>query len=300
MKIMITGAGGFIGSAILDHLQNCGHNVEAYVRSEKGDLTAASLHPNLDVIVNSAGKLGIPGVDTAQLTYSNSLLPSVLADYCDEHGIHLIHLSTPGVAGLHPNVSEDAPYDPWGDYEVSKMNGEINLRKHESLSSEMLTILRPDFVYGPRDMHKFAFFRQVSKGWMPIIGKTGAIIRPTYCKDVCRAVEAALPGGILNGGLFNIGGPAAVSVRDLSHLIACALNSNLRTIPLPKVLFRVALLLGPLCPGSLSSSRRRLFGEDHYVSIEKAEKAGFFPEWSLEEGISETVFWYRNEGILDQ
>lgn len=298
MKIMITGAGGFIGSLILDHLLNCGHTATGYVRSEKGNLTKASLPDDADVIINAAGRLGVPGVDIAELTDSNSRLPLILADFCDEHQINLIHLSTPGVNGLHSETKEDALYDPWGEYERTKTEGEILLRKHPLNLKNMITILRPDFVYGPGDLHKLAFFRQVSKGWMPIIGKNGARIRPTYSSDVCRAVESALPGGILNGGLFNIAGPETVTIRKLSSEIASALDQTLRIIPLPRVFFRIALCFGKLCPDALSESRFRLFGEDHYVSIAKAEKAGFNPECGIKEGIGKTVSWYLNNGVI--
>ncbi len=300
MKVFVTGAGGFIGSSILDHLLNCGHTVEGHIKSEEGNLTEASLPADVDVLINAAGKLGVSGVDTVELTNSNSKIPVILADFCYDHQIHLIHLSTPGVTGLHSDVKEDAPYDPWGVYEKTKMEGEILLRKHPLILKNMITILRPDFVYGPGDMHKLTLFRQISKGWMPLIGKAGAGIRPTYCSDVCRAVESALPGGILNGGLFNIGGPDIVTIRELSSEIASALGRKLRVIPLPRILFRLSLLLGPLCPDALSESRVRLFGEDHYVSTTKAEQEGFYPKWNIRKGIGETVSWYRTNGILPE
>jgi len=300
MKVFVTGAGGFIGSSILDHLLNRGYTVKGYIRSEDGNLTETSLPADVDVLVNAAGKLGVPGVDTAELTASNLKLPAILADFCNEHQIHLIHLSTPGVTGLHSDIKEDAPYDPWGVYEKTKMEGEILLRKHPLSLKNMITILRPDFVYGPGDMHKLTLFRQIAKGWMPLIGKMGATIRPTYCTDVCRAVESALPGGILNGGLFNIGGPDIVTIRELSREIASTLVRKLRIIPLPRMLFRLSLLLGPLCPNALSESRFMLFGENHYVSIAKAEQQGFFPKWDIRKGIGDTVSWYRTNGILPE
>jgi len=298
MKIFITGAGGFIGSCITDYLSSKGYDTCAYVRSLSGDLSPDDIPDDIDIIVNSAGLLGTPGVKMSELMLSNAVLPEMLADHCSKTGIHLIHISTPGVGGLSANASEDSEYDPWGDYELSKMRGEISLRKHKDLTAEQLTILRPDFVYGPGDLHKLALFRQVSRGWMPIIGRNGARLRPTYAADVCRAVESALPGGMLNGGLYNIAGPETVTVREFTCEMASALKRSLRIIPLPRILFKMALRLRRLCPEALSESRFRLFGEDHYVSIEKAKKAGFHPQWSVSKGVSETVLWYLNRGVL--
>ncbi len=298
MKIFVTGVGGFIGSAISDYLKKAGYDVFDHVRSINNDITFNSLPADVEVIVNAAGKLGISGVDLVALKQSNSILPSILADFCAKHRIHLIHLSTPGVTGLYANVSENSPLKPWGDYEKTKMDGEIILRKHPQLPPEKLTILRPDFVYGPGDLHKLELFRQVDKGCIPLIGRNGARLRPTFSDDVCRAVESSLPGGRLNGGLYNIGGPEIVTFREFSRKISEALGKDLRCIPIPRLAFRIGLLLGPLRPKALSRSRFRLFGEDHYVSIDKAASVGFNPSWRISDGIARTVSWYQDMKLL--
>ena len=298
MKIFITGAGGFIGSAISDYLKNAGHDVSDHIRSVNGNITISSIPEEVEVIVNAAGKLGISGVDPVELKQSNTILPSILADFCANHRTHLIHLSTPGVTGLNANVSEDSPSKPWGVYEKTKKDGEDILRKHSHLPPEMLTILRPDFVYGPGDLHKLELFRQVDKGWIPLIGRNGARLRPTFSEDVCRAVESSLPGEIMNGGLYNIGGPETVTFREFTREISDALGKDLRCISVPRLAFRLGLLLGPLRPKALSRSRFRLFGEDHYVSIDKAASVGFNPSWSVSDGIARTVSWYQTMKLL--
>ena len=300
MKIFVIGAGGFIGSSILDHLINCGHSAEGHTRSEAGNLTETSLPADVDAIVNAAGRLGTPGTNTEELSASNSKLPAILADFCNEHQIHLIHLSTPGVSGLHADAPEDAPYDPWGVYEKTKMEGEILLRKHPLSLKNMITILRPDFVYGPGDTHKLELFKQIQKGWFPLIGFEGASIRPTYCADVCRAVETSLPGGCLSGGLFNIGGPEVLKFRDFILKTASAMSVKLTILPIPRLFFYLALKLGPLCPKALSESKYKLFGTDHSVSISRAGKAGFVPECNVNDGVDKTVSWYRENRILPE
>lgn len=222
----------------------------------------------------------------------------MLADICRDRQIHLIHLSTPGIAGLHADVTEDSPANPWGDYEKSKYEGEEALRKHYISKSGHLTILRPDFVYGPGDRHKLPFFQQVGKGWLPLIGLNGGRIRPTFVSDVCNAIENSMPGKCLNTGLFNIGGPEVVSIRDFGALVAQKMGQKLIAIPLPRLLYSLALRSGPFKPRSLSCSRIRLFSEDHYVSISKAAGAGFTPSISLSDGIQKTLKWYRFEKLL--
>ena len=102
MRIWVTGAGGFIGGALAAYLGEAGHEVSGHIRSRDGDLSASSIPENVGVIVNSIGKLGSPSVTTGELTHSNTLVPSMLGTLAGERGIHLIHLSTPGVTGLTP------------------------------------------------------------------------------------------------------------------------------------------------------------------------------------------------------
>lgn len=298
MMIFVAGAGGFIGSCIARHLASLGHEVVAHIRSRDGDLESGSVPENAEVVVNSAGRLGGRGSDPGQLRLANEDLPGMLADRCAETGASLVHLSTPGVTGLRPDATEDMDYSPWGEYESTKMRGELAVIRHPGLNEGSVTVLRPDFVYGPGDLHKLPLFKHVARGWMPLIGKRGGRIRPTYCGDVCRAVEASLPGGRLFGGLYNVGGPRVVTVGELAERIAAQLGTGVRLLPLPRLLFRIALHLGPLCPSSLTESRLRLFGEDHFVSTARAERAGFIPEWDLSAGLRQTLSWYVSEDLL--
>jgi nucleoside-diphosphate-sugar epimerase len=297
LRIFVAGAEGFIGSHVSDYLEDKGSEVIRHRWSEEGDLDSSTISCKPDVIVNCAGKLGGQGFSGDELLDANADLPDALARFCLGSRTSLIHLSTPGVTGLSADSSEDDPIDPWGLYEVSKAEGEKRLRR-VGLPPEKLTILRPDFVYGPRDRHKLAMFRQAASGWFPLVGRGDARIRPTYVLDVCRAVGSSLPNGLFTGGTFNVGGPEIVSIRDLAGMIASAMSVRTRLITIPAFVFRIALILGPLRPAGLSRSRVRLFGEDHYVSTSRAETAGFLPCCRLEQGLGETVTGYRAAGLL--
>jgi nucleoside-diphosphate-sugar epimerase len=297
MRIFITGAEGFIGSLVARTLETEGHHVIRHIWSKDGNLDSGAITEQSDVIINCAGRLGGQDSSESEMEEANANLPAALGRFCIERNSKLIHLSTPGVVGLHADSAEGDAYAPWGIYEQTKARGERALLEL-GMSNGFLTILRPDFVYGPGDRHKLTLFRQVSKGWFPLIGRGDAKLRPTYVGDVCRAVLAALPGGGLNGGLYNIGGPRVVTVRKLVEAISSTMRTGVRFIGLPRFLFRFLLLLGPLKPPSLSRSRYRLFGVDHFVSISKASDSGFIPATSLEDGLRTTVKWYGESGLL--
>ncbi len=296
MRILLAGAGGFIGSHLARRLSAEGHEVVPLVRPDRGVFDPDRFPDGIDAAVNAAGRLGGPGVGPDELAAANTALPAAMAGICAERGIPLVHLSTPGVAGLLGGSREDSPQAPWGAYEESKAAAERLLPG--LMPERLLTVLRPDFVYGPGDRHKLSFFRQVGRGWFPLVGGGGALLRPTFVIDVCRAVRESLGGGLIGPGTWNIGGPEVVSVRGFAGAAAGVMGVRLLRIPVPAFLFRAALLLGPLAPPQLSRSRLALFGRDHWVDVSKASAAGFAPATSLADGLAATVAWYRDEGLI--
>ena len=284
MKVLLAGSTGFIGTHAAEALMEAGHRPIPYGSQEEG----------IDAVVNCAGRLGGPGITREELERSNLHLPLRLGEISVQRGIPMVHLSTPGVCGLRAGGMETDEYDPEGPYEETKAMAERELLK----SVPGVTILRPDFVFGRGDMHKYPLFRQVSRGWFPLVGTGGAMTRPTDARDVAAAVLQALPGGNLHGGIFNIGGPEVLSVSETASVIARELGRRVLKVPVPRLLFRAALMLGPLCPGALSRSRYRLFGSHRFVNTGKARKAGFSPSFSFSQTVSEAVSWYRERGLL--
>jgi len=292
MKVFITGASGFIGSCITRAIEASGHNIITHSFARQGELTG--LPPGTDLAVNCAGRLGGSECLPAELHAANVLLPSTLCRECRKTGVPLIHLSTPGVTGLKADARENDPYSPMGLYEKTKVEAE----KHLIENCPEVTILRPDFVFGAGDMHKFPLFQLVSNGWFPLVGTGSAKTRPTDVRDVARAVLLSFPGEVLSGGIYNIGGPEVLSVKNIAAHISICLNKAVKFLPIPGFLFRAALLLGPLCPSVLSESRYRLFGSNRYTSIEKAGSKGFSPEYYFSQTVCDSVAWYRGRGLL--
>ncbi len=296
MRVFVAGAGGFIGRAAAEILEEAGHEVERHVRSRDGDLAGLSLSGGFDAVVNAAGRLGGPGVGARELEAGNIGPAEAIASGCADGPARVIHLSTPGVAGLVAGAREDQPPAPWGLYEESKARAEEILAR--AIPGDRLTILRPDFVYGPGDLHKLPLFRQVARGWFPLVGRGRARLRPTFRGDAARAVLAALPGGVLGCGVWNIGGPEVTSVRALAAACASAMGRRVFLPAVPRALYEAAMILGPLRPAALSPSRLDLFGRDHFVDTARASAAGFDALVGLAEGIPETVRWYRSQGLI--
>lgn len=294
MRIYLTGAGGFIGGALKAHLERSGHAVASHSGRSDGQVSVPS---GSGAVVNAAGKLVSSHSSPDDVSAANTLLPESLGRQCMTLGIPLIHLSTPGVCGLVADASEDEPHAPEGLYERTKSQGE-KLLLALGMPPGSLTILRPDFVFGPADPHKLPLFRQIARGWFPVVGSDGPRTRPTHVRDVCRAVLSALPGGRLAGGTYNIGGPEVLTMGEVCRRSAAAMGRRVLVLPVPFLLVKLALRMGPLRPGALTPSRARLFGKDRFVSISRASAAGFTPCFSFGEAAAEAVEWYRKEKLL--
>ncbi len=294
MNIFVTGAGGFIGRSLAAHLTRAGHILTTHSGRADGPVTVPK---NADAVINAAGRLGGGNIPETEVSQANTLLPEQIGLQCVSAGIPLIHLSTPGVCGLLADGREDAPLAPEGPYERSKAEGETRLASL-GFPPGGLTVLRPDFVFGAGDRHKLALFRQVARGWFPVVGRSGPLTRPTHARDVCRAVQYSLPGGILAGGLYNIGGPEVLTMAEVVRTAAAAQGRRVFVVSTPRRLLRAVLALGPLCPAPLTESRLRLFGTDRFVSVEKAAAAGFTPMFSFAEAAGDAVSWYRSEKLL--
>lgn len=292
MNVFLTGATGFIGKHVKSAVEKAGHTVYPHSFSEYGPFL--ELPSKTDLVVNCAGRLGSQGATLQELTAANVQLPVSLGKECKKAGIPLIHLSTPGVTGLVADAREKYRYDPMGEYESTKVEAEKQL-----IASRLkLTILRPDFVFGPGDMHKLPLFRQVKRGWFPLVGSGGARTRPTDARDVAEAVLKSFPGEILFGGIYNIGGPDVLTIKQIARYISVASGKTVRFIPVPRFVFRIALRLGPLCPKALSKSRYTLFGMDRFCNTDKAQKKGFTAKRSFGLTAVEAVNWYTERGLL--
>lgn len=292
MNVFLAGASGFIGRYIKRAVEQAGHTVTTHSYSKQG--TFSKLPSGTDLVVNSAGRLGGQGATFEELRAANVLLPATLGKQCREAGVPLIHLSTPGVTGLSANAMEDSRYDPMGDYELTKVEAEKKLISN----CPGVTILRPDFVFGPGDMHKFPLFRQVSKGWFPLVGSGSARTRPTDVRDVADSVLKSFPGQALAKGIYNIGGPDVLSVKEVAEYISVAMGKSVRFLPVPRFVFKTALTFGPLCPKALSQSRYHLFGMDRFCNTDRARKEGFVPTRSFSLTAIDAVNWYREQGLL--
>lgn len=330
-KTLVTGATGFIGSALVRALVERGESVRALARPSsdlarldglgievvRGDVLAPeSLSLALDgvaTVYHLAGKLGQFGVPEAVYQRlhvegtCNVLRACARADHADLERI--VYGSSPGMLGAlapgDPPHDEDAPHRPTGAYESSKSAAE---RAALPLAAELglpLVIARPEFVYGPGDTHVLGLFRAVQKGAFFYIGSGDALCHPTYIDDVTAGLLVCASPRARPLEAYHLAGPQPVTIRAWVTAIADALAVRPPWLHLPTPLARAGAwgaeqagrLLGFSPP--LTVEGVRFFTESRAFSIAKAARElGWRPHVGIEEGTRRAAAWYGEQGLL--
>ena len=193
MRVLVTGASGFLGSHVAEQLVSEGHEVRCLVRRSSkvehlkelakraGSVAGASLDL-VDGAIDDAATLpdAVRGVDAVvhcagvvkAKTWSDFLAVSErgaidLAEAAIAHAPELrrfVHVSTAGVMGPSKKGEPhqpDGPTNPVTQYSKSKLAGEVALR---AMADRLpLTVIRPPAIYGPRDQEILAFFQSIRR-----------------------------------------------------------------------------------------------------------------------------------------
>ena len=205
---------------------------------------------------------------------------------------------------LHPSsFDESSPLAPSNAYERSKALGEA-VAAGFARDGLPLVVARPEFIYGPGDVHVLGLFRAIQRGLFFYIGDGTNTCHPTYVDDMVDGLLACLRRGA-PGGVYHIAGPRPLPFRELAETIAAALGvpPPRRRVPVPLAWLGAAgleaagKLLGRDVP--LSRTGVAFFSENRRSTYAKAERElGFVPRVELREGVERTVGWYRGEGLL--
>jgi nucleoside-diphosphate-sugar epimerase len=251
MKCVVTGAAGFIGSHLCEHLLRFGHRVSgvdafipyypaalkernlADVRANPAfclhrlDLRSDPLDAALadaDVVFHLAAMAGLQqswtnfdGYATCNIQATQRLLESLRrAAPCLQR---LIYASTSSVYGRFASGDESLPTKPISPYGVTKLAAEHLCRAYADTHDLPLVVLRYFSVYGPRqrpDMGYHRFIRAMLQGEAVIVNGDGQQVRGnTYVTDCVEATVAAMQAH--PGEMFNVGGGETATVWDILH-----------------------------------------------------------------------------------
>lgn len=255
MKILVTGAAGFIGSHLCEHLLRKGHHVigvdgfigttpsELKVRnlrkvkgyrhfqSAKTDLLKAEWDQILNGVEAVFHLAGMPGVrsswgkDFKDYIDHNILVTQRLLEACRNLRLKkFIYVSTSSVYGeMSGRTTENNSTFPLSPYGVSKLTGEYLCRVYQTAYEMPIVILRYFTVYGPRQRPDMAFHRFIRSLLLeepiPIYGDGKQTRDFTFVNDCVEGTASVLSAEDTIGETINIGGKERASVLDVIGIL---------------------------------------------------------------------------------
>jgi nucleoside-diphosphate-sugar epimerase len=212
-------------------------------------------------------------------------------------------LAAGGPARSHdrPRRESDTP-QPISAYGQSKLVAERWLEENPGNGMRLLTV-RPPAVYGPRDEMILSFFRWAKWGLLPLPGHGGRGLSLIHVRDLVQGCLGLAERGA--SGTFNLSDGRIYRWEDVGEATGRAIGRRLRPVRIPAAAVRLAGAVGELIgrvSGNMPAVNRQkvhdLLQPYWICDTRKARDHGFEPRIFLDEGIRETVAWYRAEGWL--
>lgn len=317
-RVLITGATGFLGSAVARACEAAGLAVQTTGRSSQpvnappnyraadlGDCAAIEpLVQGVECVIHVAGlahQFRAGRHDRPAFIAGNVEATANVVGAAAAAGIaHVVLVSSVSVYGGSA-ANEDVPCRPHGPYAESKYlaeQGAIELAERHGIR---LTILRMATIYGEGDPGNMArLMRTIDRGRFIWIG-TGANQKSLiYRDDAARACVAAAQSRGSGTSVYNVSAPPA-AMRAVVSELAAALGQRVPRwhIPAGLVLSGTGLLArisgGRGALGRLPLTAQKWLADDIYPALRFEQQFAFQPEVTLSEGLRREVAWYRRQ-----
>ena len=329
MKILITGASGFIGSFIVEEALKRGFETWAAVRksssrewlkderihfielnlSSKAQLVEQLRGMDFDYVVHAAGVTKC--LNKADFHRINTEGTKNLAEALLEVKMPLKRFVFVSSLSIFGAIKEQEPYEEIRESDTPQPNTEYGRSKLEAeqfLATTTLPyiILRPTGVYGPREKDYFIMAKSIKGHSDFAVGYKRQDITFVYVKDVVQAVFLALDKGE-NGRQYFLSDGKVYQSTTFSDLIHEELGRPwwIR-ITAPVWVLRIVTFFGEYI-GRMTGKVTALNNDKYNIlkqrnwrcDIQPAiDELGYQPTVKLEQGVKETIQWYKEHGWL--
>jgi UDP-glucose 4-epimerase len=301
--VLVTGGCGFIGAnlvrflrertpwrvRVIDNLQtgDPGHVPEKLAEVVVGNVAdGAALEPALegiDAVIHLASTTGVvPSVDDPVWDFEGNPLPTFrLLDACRRRGINRVVFASSGatLGEAPPPVNEEVLPRPLSPYGAGKLVGEAYCQAFAGSYGMQTAALRFSNVYGPFSLRKKGnavpnFIRRCLSNEPMVIYGDGTQTRDfIYVDDLCDCIHRATTTDGLAGDVFQVAMGVETAIADLAELVQKVTGAE------SEIQFE------PKRAGEIHRS---------WADISKARRVlGFNPQVDLEQGIRQTVDWYK-------
>lgn len=311
MNVLVSGAGGFIGSALCPFLTKNGHEVHAITTSQqpiKGiykqiiveNFSNISSHEksfsNIDCVIHLAG---IPSdiLETnknyTSCNIANTRLTVEFADIAAYRGVtNFIFLSSASVYGQrfpanHIITNKEIPI-PGSNYSASKYEAEKNLLEVSKNSNMQVTIIRSPTVYGPGVKSFFYKLMQLVDKNMPIpFGNLSCKRSFIYLENLLDFLLVCLENEHAYGNNFHVSDGRDISLFELTKKMLMEMGSKTKILSLPLPLLKLMIIIAY---GKDSASN--WLNDKRFDITETKNLLSWKPPFSFDEGLKETINWF--------
>ena len=311
MKILVTGAAGFIGSHVAEFLAKSGHlvhgldNFSSYYaislkRQNEKELIEHNviifpidirnqdellkLDKDYDYIFHLAAQPGLSATSTFKDYFDNNFIGTKnILDFAvlNEKLKLLINISTSSVYGLDATMKEEFAPQPASDYGVTKLAAEQLALSYSRNNKLQVCSLRLYSVYGPRERPdklypKLIESLQNDSDFSLFEGSDLHLRSYTYIDDITKGITSVIgKESIVNGAIFNIGNSEEYTTKEGIEIIEKLTQKKIKIKTFPKR------------AGDQLRTK---------AIIEKAQNVlGYSPKINLEEGLSLYIKWYHKK-----
>lgn len=328
MDYLVTGATGFLGGHLAEALRKQDKTVRTIARNGsdtrlleewgvevvRGDLTDPQTLQNatgdVENVIHCAAKVGDWGPVEEYRKVNVEAFEELLKCCADKPLNRFILVSSLGVYEARDhfgtNESEPLPERHMDGYTQTKVEAEAVAQRYLSQGLP-LVIIRPGFIYGPRDRTVMPrILSNLRRRMVTYFGSRNKLINNVYVGNVVEAILLTLENDKAVGQIYNVRDQQLVTKKHFFETIA-----ELANLPKPMLTYPMWFARG-LCSSFeaagrafgfaplLNGARLKFMGLNLDYSIEKAQQElGYSPRIGFDEGIRETVDWLRAEGKVE-
>lgn len=319
MRILVTGATGFLGSHIAEALVQGGHHVRITVRAtsdlrwvrsldaarividlgDDGDVERAV--EGVDAVIHGAGITRARSPEEFMAINANatgSLACSARRAGCSR----FVLLSS--LAARGPDQAQADGDAPVSWYGLSKLRAEQQLHDEQMSGGMNGVALRIGGVYGPRDTDLLPLFQSASYGILPLPPRS-LHAQPIYVADVVSAVIAALEDSVAFGP-WPVSHPETHSWGELGAEVGTAIARRVVRVHVPAFAFMTAARISEhlaawrgVAP-TLDLRRAEDLAHFSYTTDVSPTRThfGWDPQFPASQGLASTARWYREQGWI--
>jgi len=319
MKILITGANGFVGSHIVENFIKKGHQVRCLIHKNLTWLkdkpvelfygsitqpeTLVEAVKGTDFVFHSAAVLRV--VRKEEYYKINHIGTKNIVEIVYKHNPNIkrfVYISSQAAMG--PSTEKNQEECPVSEYGRSKLLGEKEVLSFKDKLP--VTILRPAAVYGPRDTDLLPFFKFAEKGIFPILsGKRDSLIQMVFVQDIVDICDIITQKEKFQQDVYFLAENKPYTWQEIGKTIEKISQKNIKTLVIPSWIVKTIAGASELFmrlknkPAKLNRDKIKEFSQNCWVSDSSVTESDFnFKFTELEIGVKITYNWYKENGWL--